>query len=253
MKFLILIKPLKGTIKCSPVKEVFVLQIHSNEQENTKFFTPVLFNSHPPMVIFYWVWNWEEVLFNVFSPTKKLHQRNCFTFRTICWKISRFLLYFSWLQYKQFVLISVQQNMQQKNIIPGKTKKEHQIGILLLWLFWLRRGWSGQLFPIWFCVQERNSQLLQLKQLKGKLLVCLLGRIFRITSEGSRQQLSWCIFLFHWTASRLKNSTGIQFSGFNKLLLSKIYSCRHLIKGTWNFYQSKKNQLRFPLYRNVIF
>lgn len=115
----------------------------------------MLFNSHPPMVNFYWV----EVLFNVFSPTKKLHQSDCFTFRTICWKISRFLSYFSWLQHKQFVLTSVQQNVQQKNVIPGKTKKEHQIGILLLWLFGLRAGWSGQLFPVWFCVQERNSQL----------------------------------------------------------------------------------------------
>lgn len=115
---------------------------------------------------------------------QRLHQRDFITIRTICWKISRFLSYFSWLQYKQFGLISVQQNMQQKNVIPRKARKEHHIGIFLLCLFWLRKGWSRKLLPVWFWVlcsgEEFSTPSAEAADLSGKLVVCLFRRI---TSE----------------------------------------------------------------------
>lgn len=67
---------------------------------------------------------------------------------------------------------------------------------------------------------------------------------FRIASSSS---WVWWIFLFHWTASRLKHSLRILFPGFNKLFPSQLYNYRYLIIFTWNFYQREK-KISFPFH-----
>lgn len=171
------------------------------------------------------MWNWQEVILNFFSPAKASAKGFFFTIRTICWKISVFYVVF----YLTAILtacfnISAAEYAAEQYVIPKKARKGHQIGISLLWVFWLRIRMEWEVLPcliLGFVFRRGipNSFSWSSGSLGQVGSLFVRKSHFRIASGSS---LVWWIFLFHRTASRLKNSWRISFPGFNKLLPNQL-------------------------------